>query len=79
MNEQDMNKQNNPLEPDHVAGTTKGEETVQKHGAEAGREKMVGATAGDEPVRSRTARDATGVNAGAEDPIDPAMPDMPPP
>jgi hypothetical protein len=52
----------------HTPGTTRGEETVLKKGLEPGRE-----------TGTRTARDATSINAKARDPIDPRMPYMPPP
>jgi hypothetical protein len=53
--------------PSHTPGTTRGEEVVQKQGPEPGRESG-----------SRTARDATGINAKARAPIDPRMPHLPP-
>ena len=49
--------------PSHVPGVKRGEEG----GAEAGREDG-----------TRTARHATGVNPDDRDPIDPAMPYLPP-
>jgi hypothetical protein len=54
----------------HVPGTPRGEERVQKEGREAGRENV---------RLGRTARDSTSINAAARDPIDPAMPHLPPP
>jgi hypothetical protein len=54
--------------PSHTPGTTRGEEMIMKKGPEPGRE-----------TGKRTARDATGINAKARDPIDPRMPHMPPP
>jgi hypothetical protein len=54
--------------PSHTAGTTRGEEMIVKKGPEPGRE-----------TGTRTARDATSVNAKNRDPIDPRMPYMPPP
>jgi hypothetical protein len=60
-----------PLKPVHVAGTTRGEELVQKRGREPGRrESPVGAY--------RSARDATSINPGDRDPIDPSSPHIPP-
>ncbi len=56
--------------PTHVAGTSKGEEWVIKHGLEAGRHGQ------DQP--HRTARDSTSINAADRDPIDPRMPNIPP-
>ncbi len=52
----------------HTPGITRGEEMVLREGPEPGRE-----------TGTRTARDATGVNAKARDPIDPRMPHLPPP
>jgi hypothetical protein len=54
----------------HTPGTPKGEERVMREGREPGRE---------DPRIGRTARDATGINPRARDPIDPRMPHMPPP
>ena len=54
----------------HTPGTSKGEEVVRKKGREPGR--------GDRRF-ARTARDATSINAAAREPIDPRMPQMPPP
>jgi hypothetical protein len=56
--------------PSHTPGTPKGEERVQREGREPGRERR-------EP--HRTARDSTSINAKARAPIDPRMPEMPPP
>jgi hypothetical protein len=56
--------------PSHTPRTPKGEELVQRHGREPGRE---------DPKLGRTARDATSINAAAHDPIDPRMPHLPPP
>ncbi len=61
-----------PVRPDvsaHTPGTPKGEERVRKEGREPGRQ---------DRRFQRTARDSTGINAAASDPIDPAMPHMPP-
>lgn len=55
-----------PDTPSHTKGTHRGEEWVQQR-REPGRE---GQTA--------TARSSTGINAHAENPIDPRMPHMPP-
>ncbi|MDB5173809.1 MAG: hypothetical protein JWO87_3288 [Phycisphaerales bacterium] len=61
-----------PPKPTHVPGTNKGEELVIKRGREPGR--------GEPGTRGyRNARDSTSINAGAEEPIDPRMPEMPPP
>jgi hypothetical protein len=54
--------------PSHTPGTTRGEEAVEREGIEPGRR-----------TGTRTARDATSINAKARDPIDPRMPHMPPP
>jgi hypothetical protein len=53
----------------HTPGTPKGEERVRRAGREPGRE---------DTKYGRMARDATGINAAAEDPIDPRMPHLPP-
>lgn len=61
-----------PPRPTHVPGTNKGEELVRKHGHEPGR--------AERGARGyRNARDSTSVNAEAREPIDPRMPEMPPP
>ncbi|MCU1266441.1 MAG: hypothetical protein JWM21_2759 [Acidobacteria bacterium] len=57
----------------HSAGTRKGEELG---GNEAGRHSGPGHP--DDQSPGRTARDATGVNPDNAEPIDPAMPHMPP-
>lgn len=59
-----------PPKPVHVAGTSKGEEYVQKHGREAGRGER-----GKNGYRS--ARDSSSVNT-SKGPILPTMPEMPP-
>jgi hypothetical protein len=56
--------------PSHTPGTPKGEERVLRSGREPGRQRQ-------EP--HRTARDSTSINAEARAPIDPRMPEMPPP
>ena len=58
-----------PPKPVHIAGTNKGEELVRQHGREPGRH---------DRGPYRTARDSTGLNADARDPIDPRMPHLPP-
>ncbi|HEX3659358.1 MAG TPA: hypothetical protein VG433_01050 [Pirellulales bacterium] len=60
---------NQPPKPNHVAGTSKGEELVRKKGREPGRGGKHG---------YRSARDSTSIGADAHGPIDPRMPDMPP-
>ncbi|MBV8780340.1 MAG: hypothetical protein JO353_02980 [Phycisphaerae bacterium] len=61
-----------PPKPTHVSGTNKGEEMVITHGREPGR--------GERGKRGhRSARDATSINAESHGPIDPRMPEMPPP
>jgi hypothetical protein len=61
-----------PPVPDHVPGTRKGEEMVIRKGHEAGR--------GEPGSRYyRTARDSTSIDAKDREPIDPRMPEMPPP
>ena len=54
----------------HTPGTPKGEERVRRDGREPGRRE-------DPP--QRTARDATSINPEARGPIDPRMPQLPPP
>jgi hypothetical protein len=66
-----MNESNPPAGV-HIRGTNKGEEIVFKEGREPGRH----ADAGRQPYRH--ARDATGINASAREPIDPRSPSMPP-
>ena len=65
-------RRKDPPEPTHVAGTNKGEELVRQKGHEPGR-----AERGSRFYR--TARDSTGLNAKAREPIDPRMPSIPPP
>jgi hypothetical protein len=55
--------------PSHTPGVPRGEEIVRKFGREDGRK---------DPRADRTARDATGINADAREPIDPRMPHLPP-
>lgn len=62
----------------HDWGTNKGEETVSKHGKEAGRFDNE-TTEGESPSGGRTARDSTSVNPKGQEAIDPRMPKMPPP
>jgi hypothetical protein len=64
-----MNKNHNPPEPVHIAGTIGGEELALLKGREPGR-------GGQKQYRS--ARDSTGINAVNAQPIDPAMPNIPP-
>jgi len=56
--------------PAHTPGTPKGEELVMRKGREPGRE---------DRRAGRTARDATSINPQRRQPIDPRMPQMPPP
>lgn len=58
-----------PPEPVHIKGTTRGEALVLAKGKEPGR-------GGQKSYRS--ARDSTGINPKAREPIDPAMPNIPP-
>ncbi len=64
--------QKKPPQPEHVPGTHKGEELVQKKGREPGR-------IDNNRQGYRTARDSTSVNPESAEPIDPRMPEMPPP
>ena len=61
----------------HDLGTGKGEEKSSTEGKEAGRHDT-GTTGADRPAGTSTARDSTSINADNEEPIDPAMPNMPP-
>jgi hypothetical protein len=56
----------------HIPGTRKGEEVVIRNGREPGREEP-GVTG------YRSARDSTTINPKCREPIDPRMPEMPPP
>lgn len=58
-----------PPEPAHVPGTAKGEEMVLKKGREGGRGGR---------KSHREARDSTGIDPSGRQPIDPAMPQIPP-
>lgn len=63
--------------PAHDLGTGKGEEMSSAQGKEAGRHD----TGKDEAGRSTgtsTARNSSSVNVEEKEPIDPAMPNMPP-
>lgn len=74
-----MDKQDtSPDSPAHTPGTGKGEEKAATEGKEAGRHDTGGEGAG-RPSGTSTARNSTGINADKEEPIDPAMPNMPPP
>jgi hypothetical protein len=64
-------------EPTHEPGTRRGEEMVQHEGREPGRE-HTGQSHAQRPAGTRTARDATSINAKHRGPIDPRMPKMPP-
>ena len=56
--------------PSHTPGVPRGEELVLRKGREPGRSSK-------DP--NRTARDATSINPDAREPIDPRMPQLPPP
>ncbi len=85
MTQEKDNQVNNPTEKEdegssmtsHDWGTNKGEETASKHGKEAGRTDETTDDSG-RPTSTRTARDSTSVNPDGAEPIDPAMPHMPP-
>ena len=62
----------NPPQPVHVRGTAKGEERTMTHGKEPGRLES-------DPHGYRSARDSTSINPQHRAPIDPRMPNMPPP
>lgn len=59
-----------PPAPVHVAGMYKGEEMVLHKGREPGR--------ADQNQKYRSARDSTAIAPDAREPIDPAMPNIPP-
>jgi hypothetical protein len=54
----------------HTPGTPKGEERVRREGREPGRE---------DTKAGRTSRDSTSISPRARAPIDPRMPNLPPP
>lgn len=56
--------------PNHVPGTHRGNEMIEKSGREPGR--------GPDGPHYRTARDSSSINAEAEEPILPEMPNIPP-
>ncbi len=67
--EKDRSERSHPPEPTHVPGTSKGEEQAlssREPGREEGRKNY------------QSARDATGINPEARDPIHPSMPHLPP-
>jgi len=72
MKEHDETKQ-----PDHQAGSRKGEEVVQDEGKESGREDT-GTSHADRPAGTRTSRDSTSINPDKTKPIHPDSPEMPP-
>jgi len=63
--------------PSHTPGTLKGEEQIENQGKEPGRVDTGTDDAG-RPTATTTARNSTSVNADEREPIDPAMPNMPP-
>ena len=66
-----MLKNRRPPDPVHVPGMEKGEEMVFHKGHEPGRSGDIN--------HYRTARDSTSIEADRREPIDPAMPNIPPP
>lgn len=62
----------------HEPGAGKGEEMVSNQGKEPGRFDKEEDSETGRPSGGSTARDSTSVNDEAEEPIDPAMPNMPP-
>ncbi len=64
----------------HTPGTAKGEEKVSDEGKEAGRfDKEAEDDSGTgRPSGGSTARDSTSINPEDREPIDPAMPNLPP-
>lgn len=67
-----MMMRKSPPRPTHVPGTNKGEELAMKRGREPGR--------GERGTNGyRNSRDSTSVDPAGTAPIDPRMPQMPPP
>ncbi len=67
--ERDRSERTHQAEPNHVAGTKKGEEQAlssKEPGREAGRKNY------------QSSRDSTGINPEARAPIHPSMPNIPP-
>ncbi|MGH7907396.1 MAG: hypothetical protein ACREP6_12300 [Candidatus Binataceae bacterium] len=62
-----------PPKPTHVTWTSRGEELVKRRGREHGRDDR-----GMQGQGYRSARDSTSLNPKQRDPIDPAMPKIPP-
>ncbi len=62
------NQDTAPDAPAHTPGTSKGEEQIENQGKEPGRDEK----------SHRTARDSSSINVAGKEPIDPAMPHMPP-
>ena len=60
-----------PPNPEHISGIDRGEEAVFNRGPEPGR--------GKHKQGYRTARDSTSVEWQRRQPIDPDMPNIPPP
>ncbi len=85
MMQENDNQVDNPTEQEdkgsdtasHTPGTAKGEEAANSQGKETGREEGDLDDSG-RPTSTRTARDSTSVNPDNQEPIDPAMPHMPP-
>jgi len=67
--ESSRSDQSNQPQPSHIPGTNKGEEQAL-NSKEAGRE--------EGRKNYQDARDATGINAAARQPIHPDMPNIPP-
>lgn len=63
--------------PSHQPGIGKGEEKIQEEGKEPGRYDS-GTTGAGRPTGKSTARDSTGINPDAEEPIHPDSPTLPP-
>lgn len=59
----------------HTKDTAKGKEIKETDGQESGRQDT-GMTDKGRPTGESTARDATGINPEAEEPIDPASPTL---
>jgi len=61
----------------HDSGVSKGEEQIKNQGKEPGRIDT-GTDDKGRPTATTTARNSSSVNADEREPIDPAMPKMPP-
>ncbi|GCF09965.1 hypothetical protein KDI_35290 [Dictyobacter arantiisoli] len=65
--------------PEHIAGTGKGEEKIKAEGREPGRQDTGTTGKAKRPTGKTTGRASTGVNAAKENPVDPESPHIPAP